>query len=89
VLLVMADTALPELYSPFEDCNEQAFAFAWLLQPAGDGDGDRLSLAWQAGSDGAREAMPGALQVLRFFLSGEQQLVRGADQRQWQWQRHA
>jgi hypothetical protein len=32
--------------------------------------------------------MPGALQVLRFFLSGEQQMVRLADQRQWQWQRH-
>jgi len=83
VLLVMADTALPQLYSHFEDCEEQAFAFAWLLQP-----GAQLSLGWQAGADAPRESMPGALQVLRFFLSDEQQLVRLADQRQWQWQRH-
>ena len=83
VLLVMADTALPPLYSHFEDCEEQAFAFAWLLQP-----GAQLSLGWQVGADAPRESMPGALQVLRFFLSDEQQLVRLADQRQWQWQRH-
>ncbi len=83
VLLVMAETALPELYSHFQDCEEQAYAFAWLLQP-----GQELSLGWQAGADAPREAMPGALQVLRFFLSGESQLVRMADQRQWQWQRH-
>lgn len=86
VLLVMADTALPELYAAFEDCSEQAFAFAWLLEAAGSGD--TLSLAWQAGAEAPRESMPGALQGLRFFLSGEQQMVRLADRRQWQWQRH-
>jgi hypothetical protein len=83
VLLVMADTALPEQYAQFEDCSEQAFAFAWLLQP-----GSAMSLAWQGAAEAPQEAMPGALQVLRFFLSGEQQMVRLADQRQWQWQRH-
>lgn len=88
VLLVMAETALPELYSRFEDCDEQAFAFAWLLQPAGAGAGAALSLQWSAGGPAPAQAMPGALQVLRFFLAGEQQMVRLADQRQWQWQRH-
>lgn len=84
VLLVMADSALPELYSRFADCSEQAFAFAWLLQP-----GAALSLAWRAGAAAPPEAMPGPLQGLRFVLSGEQQMVRLADQRQWHWQRHA
>jgi len=83
VLLVMADTALPELYAQFADCSEQAYAFAWLLEPGSD-----MRLQWQAGAAAPQAAMPGALQVLAFFLSGQAQLVRHADQRQWQWQRH-
>ncbi|WP_028104956.1 beta-ketoacyl synthase chain length factor [Pseudoduganella violaceinigra] len=87
VLLVMADTPLPELYGQFEDCERQAFAFAWLLQAPG-GAGNTLSLRWAPGAPAIPGSMPGALQVLRFFLAGEAQMVRMADQRQWQWQRH-
>ena len=101
VLLVAGDCALPALFGRFEDCAEQPHAFAWLLQAAGQGNdaganaAPRLTLSWQAGQAAAGPdaplpdggAMPGSLDVLRFYLSGAPELVRGANRRHWRWSR--
>jgi hypothetical protein len=92
VLLVACDAPLPELLSGFEDCDEQPYAFAWAMVPAGE---QPLRLGWRtqapaAGTpplSGAR--MPGALEVLRFQLGSDASLVRQAADRSWTWSRHA
>jgi hypothetical protein len=78
--------------SGFEDCDEQPYAFAWAMVPAGE---QPVRLAWRAQASstetpslsGAR--MPGALEVLRFQLGSEASLVRQAADRNWTWSRHA
>jgi len=92
VLLVACDAPLPDLVSHFEDCDEQPFAFAWAMVPAGE---HPVRLSWRAQASpantpslsGAR--MPGALDVLRFQLGSEASLVRQAADRSWTWSRHA
>ncbi|MBJ7314078.1 beta-ketoacyl synthase chain length factor [Rugamonas sp. CCM 8940] len=87
VLLVACDSALPPLFSEFEDCREQPHAWAWLMVPAAD---DAISLSWSAATpDAASEnaAMPGGLDVLRFQLSGAGRLERHAERRRWRWSR--
>ncbi|MES2260696.1 MAG: beta-ketoacyl synthase chain length factor [Pseudomonadota bacterium] len=89
VLLVVCDCPVPELFSHFEDCDEQPHAWAWLMVPAGD---DALSLRWSACADGAdagAKALPGGLDVLRFQLSGERAMERVAERRRWVWGRDA
>jgi hypothetical protein len=90
VLLVACDAPLPELLSRFEDCDEQPFAFAWVMVPAGDG---ALRLGWRAETSAAQvprmPGAPGTLEVLRFQLSGDASLVRHAADRRWTWSRHA
>ena len=88
VLLVVYDCPLPALYSEFEDCDEQAYAWAWLMEPAAE---EALSLRWEAGSDvcpfqGKRS--PGGLDVLRFYLRKESALERVCNNRRWLWSRH-
>jgi hypothetical protein len=90
VLLVAADCPLPEFLQHFEDCTEQPHAFAWLLEQAGQGG---ITLSWQADSgddavSAKHRAGPGTLEVLRFHLSGEQELVRVASGRRWRWSRN-
>src|SRR5450830_199860 len=51
VLLVMSDSAPPEIFSRYHDCAEKSFAWAWLLQPADttanvNTHGQQFSLAW-------------------------------------------
>jgi hypothetical protein len=92
VLLVACDAPLPALLSGFEDCDEQPYAFAWAMVPAGE---DALRLGWHAQASPAEvapvsaTAMPGALEVLRFQLAGDAALVRHAADRRWTWSRHA
>lgn len=95
VLLVAGDCPLPEVFSQFEDCAEQPHAFAWLLSQA---DTDPVSLSWQSEGDGdgasasmlpGAQAMPGALDVLRFVISGDAALTRSANRRRWCWSRNA
>lgn len=96
VLLVVCDMALPEPYTAFQDCAEQPFAFAWLIEPARAG-GAALRLAWQpcaAGeaseaSESSAPCMPGALDVLRFQLGATGALVREAAGKRWTWSRDA
>jgi hypothetical protein len=87
VLLVACDAPLPELLSGFEDCDEQPFAFAWAMVPAGE---NPVRLSWRAESaPDAPSRTPGALDVLRFQLGNEPSLVRHALDRRWTWSRHA
>lgn len=96
VLLAAVDCPLPGVFSGFEDCREQPHAFAWLLEPAGAAapGADVVTLSWQVASatpptDGQQAGgMPGGLDVLRFQLAGEQQLVRRAGRHTWCWSRH-
>lgn len=92
VLLVVYDAPLPALLSGFEDCDEQPYAWAWLMTPA---ERDVLCLtldpaaapAAAAVSDGG--AMPAGLQVLRFHLSGAARHESVAGAQRWTWTRHA
>ena len=95
VLLVACDTPLPAPFCAFEDCTEQAHAWAWLMVAPG---ADPITLDWSAapgsgsgsGSDPApgSDLVPGGLAVLRFQLGGAAQLERVADRRRWRWSRH-
>ena len=87
VLLVACDAPLPAVLSGFEDCDEQPFAFAWAMVPAGERP---LRLGWRAEAEPAAPASgtPGALEVLRFQLGGET-LVRHAAGKRWTWSRDA
>jgi hypothetical protein len=89
VLLVAYDAPLPPLLSGFEDCDEQPYAWAWLMTPAAE---NPVTLSWSAG-DGepgaAGQAMPGGLEVLRFHLGGAGCLERRAAGLRWSWSRHA
>ncbi len=86
VLLVACDTTLPEPLQGFEDCEEQPWAFAWAMVPAG---GDAIRLSWRAIGDGQATRMPGGLEVLRFQHGPGTQLVRDAGGKRWTWSRHA
>jgi hypothetical protein len=90
VLLVACDTALPETLRQFEDCDEQPFAFAWAMVPAGAGP-DTVRLCWRAQGiePGAAPArMPGGLELLRFQHGGQARLERAAGGKHWTWSRH-
>lgn len=103
VLLVMSDHAPPALYRPYNDCAEQGFAWAWMLRAAKRDDTNRLSLSWTADTASSSSAenpslasqvpqasqLPGGLDVLRFFLRGDSELLRSANGRRWRWSRHA
>lgn len=100
VLLVMADSPPPEIFSAYSDCAEQGFAWAWLLQADDKAQaqahaGERLSLSWTAADANAPsapqsdDALPGGLDILRFFLRRDAELTRAADGRRWRWSRHA
>jgi beta-ketoacyl synthase-like protein len=88
VLLVVYDCPLPAVYSKFQDCREQPFAWAWLLQPP---DHEVVSLTWSRAledtSQSSDHLTPG-LAVLRFFLLKELAFERICDGRRWLWTRH-
>ncbi len=97
VLLVVYDCPLPTVFSEFQDCAEQAHAFAWLMVAAAPATPDTtasttLELSWQADSTKLTpkpDAMPASLQVLRFQLSNASQLERHDGTRRWCWSKHA
>ncbi|MDY0973671.1 beta-ketoacyl synthase chain length factor [Massilia sp. CFBP9012] len=86
VLLVACDMPLPDPFAAFEDCDEQPFAFAWAMVPAGE---SALRLSWHAHAGEPGHRMPGGLEVLRFQLGGGAPLVREAQGRRWTWRRDA
>lgn len=87
VLLVAYDCPLPKIYFDFQDCVEQPYAWAWLMQSASD---DYYSLCWTPGEDirGSSERLPAGLEVLRFCLRRDAVLERICDHRRWQWKHH-
>jgi hypothetical protein len=87
VLLVVYDCPLPGVYSAFEDCDEQPFAWAWLMQPPAD---EAVSLAWSDAGEcnSTVERLPAGLDVLRFHLRKDPRLERICDGRRWLWTRH-
>ncbi len=88
VLLVAYDNCLPSVFAQFEDCEEQPFAWAWLLVPAA---ANPLRLRWSAVDDHAvaADSMPPGLAVLQFHLRAERSLERIGERRCWHWTRDA
>ncbi|AMP10258.1 beta-ketoacyl synthase, N-terminal domain protein [Collimonas arenae] len=94
VLLVVYDGVLPEVFHAFQDCQEQPFAWAWLMQPASGNAADTISLSWgnsdtQDVAATSTELQPGGLEVLAFYLRGDRELLHTVDSRRWRWERHA
>jgi hypothetical protein len=88
VLLVAYDCPLPIPYSAFQDCDEQPFAWAWLMRPP---VGEVISLTWSNAlqhSPPSFERLPAGLEVLRFYLRKDPTLERICDTRRWLWSRH-
>jgi hypothetical protein len=88
VLLVAYDCPLPTPYSAFQDCDEQPFAWAWLMRPPAD---EVVSLTWSDAlqhSPPSFERLPAGLEVLRFYLRKDPALERICDTRRWLWSRH-
>lgn len=87
VLLVIYDAPLPAQYASFQDCHEQPFAWAWLLQAAAD---NVLSLSWSAASEShcsGIERLPPGLEILRFYLGQDASLERNCENFRWMWSR--
>jgi hypothetical protein len=88
VLLVAYDCPLPIPYSAFQDCDEQPFAWAWLMRPPAE---EVVSLTWSDAlqhSPPSFERLPAGLEVLRFYLRKDPALERICDTRRWLWSRH-
>lgn len=88
VLLVSYDDRLPPVFAPFQDCEEQPHAWAWLMVPVA---ADAIRLSWMAGeaAGAPAQSMPSSLEVLRFQLQRAPLLERVAGRRRWRWSRHA
>jgi len=88
VLLAVYDCPLPGLYAPFQDCDEQPFAWAWLIEPPAERS---LALSWSrapAAPAHRDERFPAGLEVLRFFFREDPILERICDGRRWVWSCH-
>jgi hypothetical protein len=89
VLLVVYDFPLPEIYGRFADEDTQPHAWAWLMQPAGE---NSVSLNWCVAPDQPpveSGSSPMSLDVLRFRLRQDRELVRICDGKKWSWTQHA
>jgi hypothetical protein len=87
VLLVACDAPLPDVLAQFADCEEQPYAFAWAMTPAGERP---VRLSWRQEEAPAQAArMPGPLEVLRFQLGGAATVARHAAGQHWTWSRDA
>lgn len=93
VLLVSYEQALPEIFRDFEECREQAYAWAWLMVPANDAGSTQrptVSLSWQpsGGAQGTDSLEPSGLQILRFYLGQQVSLKRDLQHMTWTWSRN-
>jgi hypothetical protein len=86
VLLVACDCPLPGVFTPFEDCEEQPYAWSWLMTAAGE---DTVSLSWSASDEAPSAGMPGGLQVAAFQLGGAHSMERCDGRLRWRWSREA
>lgn len=89
VLLVAYDDLPPSLFTEFNDCLEQAYAWGWLLQAPQQ---NSISLEWTTSEKNSSSSLndePVGLQVLRFFLRSDKSLERYSHNRCWRWSHHA
>ena len=101
VLLVVYDSLLPDVFREYQDCEDQPFAWAWLIQPAGAEN--TISLTWEPAVNHSVEPdvtlsgtgsatgfrQPAGLEVLGFQLRQDRELIRAVDNRRWYWRCHA
>lgn len=97
VLLVVYDGLLPDEFSEFKDCEDQPFAWAWLIQSALQSGADTIFLTWESATSHraendvitnvgiAKAAQPAGLDILAFQLRQDQELIRLVDNRRWSW----
>jgi Beta-ketoacyl synthase, N-terminal domain len=85
VLLVVYERPLPALYAAYQDCREQPYAWAWLIQPPA---GAVVSLSWSKAEDheimSIERYSPG-LEILRFYFHRGRCLDRVCQRRRWHW----
>ncbi len=88
VLLVVYDEPLPEIYQPYRDEEEQAYAWAWLITAP---HGQAYTWSWEplSASPAETETEPFGLRMMRCFLSDVEQQVLPGHGKQWRWGRHA
>ncbi|MDH3443451.1 MAG: beta-ketoacyl synthase chain length factor [Deltaproteobacteria bacterium] len=89
VLLVVYDCPLPAIFTTFQDCREQPFAWAWLMQAPSD---EVLSLSWGTAAENDPRSvgeLPPGLEVLRFYLRRDASLERARHRVRWLWRRDA
>jgi len=89
VLLVVYDRPLPELYAAYQDCHEQPFAWAWLMQTP---TSDVVSLSWSKAEEpetASADRWSAGLEILRFYLRHDRSLERVCQPRRWLWSRNA
>lgn len=90
VLLVAYDAPLPDVLASFEDCDEQPYAWAWLMTAPAQ---DPITLALEAPSGAQPAAAPGArpagLDLLQFQRSGARRFEHVTGAQRWIWSRHA
>ena len=88
VLVINAENVLPEVYRSFEDRERVPYAWAALLAPS---DGAPISLSWAMSDEETSPAStvppPAALEVLRFLLTADAELVHTAGSHRWRWSR--
>ena len=90
VLVLVYDAPLPAVYSHFINGPECLFAWAWQVRARRPTDRAYLSLRRHADHAPAPTlAWPQALEVLRFALSEEAELVTRSPGQSWRWTRHA
>lgn len=89
VLLVASDCQLPELFLPFQECEEQPHAWAWLMTAAAADDSDAIALRWSASDEAPSSGMPGGLAVAAFHLGGASRMERCDGRMRWSWSRDA
>ena len=86
VLLVACDSPLPALLASYEDCEEQAHAWAWLMTPAA---GNAVTLDWHASATPPSSGRPAGLEVARFYLDAAASMERCDGRLCWRWGRDA
>jgi len=94
VLLVAYDCPLPAPLAGFEDCDEQPFAWAWLMTAPDAAPAVTLGLALapaagDGGGQGRKDAAPAGLEILRFQLGAVASLTRETGMQRWTWTRDA
>ncbi|MBC3874119.1 beta-ketoacyl synthase chain length factor [Undibacterium flavidum] len=90
VLLVNYEQPLPAIFHTFEDCIEQAYAWAWLIVPA-EAEKASFNLEWNPAQKNLNENFtteqnqPPGLEILRFYLNKQNSLERVTRNHHWIW----